>query len=115
MIQIVNNGNIQGLLGFHGKLQDGMMCLESINVISIRLEDFPLDKLAEAVFQNKFDDFVGMLFLGVDPSNNLINGEWVSRQCGVQLMDWTMALRMVSVACLMSATMSRSSKIPQGT
>ncbi len=50
MLQIVNNGNIQGLLGFHGKLQDGMMCLESIDVISIRLEDFPLDTLAEAVF-----------------------------------------------------------------
>ncbi len=27
-----------------------------------------------------------MFFLGVDPSNDLINGECVSRQCGVQLI-----------------------------
>ena len=86
MLQIMTDCNIQGLLGFHRKLHDSMVCLESINVVPVRLEYFLLDTLAEAVLSNDLDDFVSVLFLGIDPSNHLIKGERLGGQSRVQLI-----------------------------
>ena len=86
MLQSITSSDIQGLLGLHCSLHDGMMSLEGLNVFKITLEDFLLDTLTETILGHKLDNLVGMLFLGVDPSNHLIHSERRSRECSVQLV-----------------------------
>ena len=86
VVEVVGGGNIEGLFGLHGCLHDGVVGLEGIDVILIRLEDVLFDTLAETVLSNEGNDFGGVFFLGVDPADHLVHGEWFAGQSGVQFV-----------------------------
>lgn len=74
VVQSIGSGRIQTLLGLHGTLHDSMVALEGLHVFLVRLENVLLDALAEAVFTHQLDNLVGVLLLGVNPSDHLIEG-----------------------------------------
>ena len=84
MVKGVTSSGIHCLFGLHGSLHDTMVSLESLNVISIRCKNLFLDSLAQAVLANRFDDFGAVLFLGIDPTDQLVH--FLQTSCRMQIL-----------------------------
>jgi len=84
MVKGIGRRGIDTLLAFHGSLHDGMMSLQGIHVVLVVGKDLLLDALAEAIVRNESNDLGGVLLLGVDPANHLINV--LGRTRGVKLV-----------------------------
>jgi hypothetical protein len=78
MVKGITRSRIHGLFGLHGGLHDSMVSLESINVVTVGGKDFLLDPLAQAVLGNRTNNLGAMIFLCVDPTDQLVQFQQTS-------------------------------------
>mmetsp|Transcript_11628 Transcript_11628/g.33473 ORF Transcript_11628/g.33473 Transcript_11628/m.33473 type:complete len:217 (+) Transcript_11628:1088-1738(+) len=84
VVQRIGPRRVHSLLGLHGGLHDGVVGLECLDVVLVARKDVLLDALAQAVFANGGDDLATVIFLGIDPPNDLVHRLQVSG--GVQVL-----------------------------
>ena len=91
MVQNVGRRGVDTLLALHRGLHDGMVSHQGIGIVLVVFKDILLDALAEAVIRHERDDLGGMLLLGVDPADHLVDVLRSSRGVELRALDHGLA------------------------
>ena len=91
MVQNVGRRGVDTLLALHGGLHHGMVRHQGIGIVLVVFKDLLLDALAEAVLRHERDDLGGMLLLGVDPADHLVDVLSSSRGVELRALDHGLA------------------------